>query len=179
MVHRFLNAAKAHWRNFSTLKQSAREVNSNSTAGGIEKYVLTHMTPEEMHKKMRDMVGLTDDDMKALAPLPDENDPGIFEHEPRPDDDVRTHVLVGDSQCLLTNYLCANVRGDHLHDGTGPLLGVVRTNGYGLEDDLKDETKETEKLLESTPDDLKCKVGRYTSVFKDLSRINHRLETLP
>ncbi|PBK83611.1 hypothetical protein ARMGADRAFT_1136864 [Armillaria gallica] len=29
----------------------------------------------------------------------------------------------------------------HLHDGTGPILGLVRTNGYGLEDDLKDETK--------------------------------------
>ncbi|PBK71625.1 SET domain-containing protein [Armillaria solidipes] len=34
-------------------------------------------------------------------------------------------------------------------------------------------TEETKKLLESTPDDLKCKVGRYTSVFKDLSRVNH------
>ncbi|KAK0433406.1 hypothetical protein EV421DRAFT_1430216 [Armillaria borealis] len=65
------------------------------------------------------------------------------------------------------------LHNSHLHDGTGPVLGVVRTNGYGLEDDLKDETEETKKLLESTPDDLKCKVGRYTSVFKDLSRINH------
>ncbi|KAK0236715.1 hypothetical protein EDD85DRAFT_790477 [Armillaria nabsnona] len=65
------------------------------------------------------------------------------------------------------------LHNSHLHDGTGPILGVVRTNGYDLEDDLKDETKETEKLLESTPDDLKCKVGRYTSVFKDLSRVNH------
>ncbi len=64
------------------------------------------------------------------------------------------------------------LHNSHLHDGTGPLLGVVRTNGYGLEDDLKDETsrlppllemifsdasyptiEETEKLLESTPDD--------------------------
>ncbi len=41
----------------------------------------------------------------ALAPLPDENDPGELEYEPRPDDDVRTHVQVGNSQCLLTNYL--------------------------------------------------------------------------
>ncbi|KAK0463026.1 uncharacterized protein EV420DRAFT_1150872 [Desarmillaria tabescens] len=61
----------------------------------------------------------------------------------------------------------------HLHDGSGPILGLVRTNGYGLEDDLKDETKETEMLLEECPDDLKSKVGRYTSVYKDLSRVNH------
>ncbi|SJL08482.1 uncharacterized protein ARMOST_11846 [Armillaria ostoyae] len=65
------------------------------------------------------------------------------------------------------------LHNSHLHDGTGPILGVVRTNGYGFEDDLKDETEETEKVLGSTPDDSKCKVGRYTSVFKDLSRINH------
>ncbi|KAK0189841.1 hypothetical protein F5146DRAFT_1139303 [Armillaria mellea] len=62
------------------------------------------MAPEEMQKKMVDMFGLTNDDMKALAPPPDENDPGHFEHEPRPDDDARTHVQVGDSQGLLTRY---------------------------------------------------------------------------
>ncbi|KAK0433423.1 hypothetical protein EV421DRAFT_1997324 [Armillaria borealis] len=66
-----------------------------------------------------------------------------------------------------------DLRNSHLHDGSGPILGVVRTNGYGLGDDLKDKTKETEKLLESTPDDFKHKVGRYTSVYKDLSRVNH------
>ncbi len=65
-----------------------------------------------------------------------------------------------------------DLRNSHLHDGSGPILGVVRTNGYGLGDDLKDKTsrlsallrmivshasystiEETEKLLESTPDD--------------------------
>ncbi|PBK71603.1 hypothetical protein ARMSODRAFT_1016616 [Armillaria solidipes] len=98
MVHRFLNAAKSHWRIFSTLKPSAREMDLNSRTE-LQSVInaLTRMAPEEMHKKMRDMVGLTDDDMKALAPLPDENDPGIFEHEPRPDDGVRTHIQVGDS----------------------------------------------------------------------------------
>ncbi len=48
---------------------------------------------------------MSDQRIVALAPRPDENDPGKFEHEPRPDDDVRIHVQVGDSQCLLTNYL--------------------------------------------------------------------------
>ncbi|KAK0236700.1 hypothetical protein EDD85DRAFT_582918 [Armillaria nabsnona] len=66
-----------------------------------------------------------------------------------------------------------DLRNSYLHDGSGPILGVVRTNGYGLGDDLKDKTKETTKLLESTPDDFKDKVGRYTSVYKDLSRVNH------
>ncbi|KAK0432157.1 hypothetical protein EV421DRAFT_1911235 [Armillaria borealis] len=66
-----------------------------------------------------------------------------------------------------------DLRNSHLHDGTGPILSVVRTNGYGLEDDLKDETEETKKFLESTPDDSKHKVGRYTSVYQDLSRVNH------
>ncbi len=41
----------------------------------------------------------------ALAPRPDENDPGKFEHEPRLDNDVRIYIQVGDLQCLLTNYL--------------------------------------------------------------------------
>ncbi|PBK71581.1 SET domain-containing protein [Armillaria solidipes] len=53
-----------------------------------------------------------------------------------------------------------DLRNSHLHDGSGPILGVVRTNGYGLGDDLKDKT-------------IKHKVGRYTSVYKDLSRVNH------
>ncbi|KAK0236719.1 hypothetical protein EDD85DRAFT_1006517 [Armillaria nabsnona] len=209
-----------------------------------------------MHKKMRDMVGLTDDDMKALAPLPDENDPGIFEHEHHPDDDVRTHAQVGDSQCLLTNYLKrrlehipgfprpvketgAPTTGDliaderplmvfpmgpstdlnvitpittmtdekrnnllncysqemmcsifermseenqatfmRLHNGrlqNGPLLGVARTNGYGLEDALKDETEIANPLsmMSSNNQVLKSMIGRYVAVFKDLSRVNH------
>ncbi|KAG7439803.1 uncharacterized protein BT62DRAFT_1013426 [Guyanagaster necrorhizus] len=43
--------------------------------------------------------------MKALAPLPDENDPGTFKYEPLPDDDVRTYVRIGGSRCPLTSYL--------------------------------------------------------------------------
>ncbi len=182
-----------------------------------------------------------------MAPLPDENDPGIFEYEPRPDDDVRTHVQVGDSQCLLTGYLKRRLEhipgfprpvketggayrisatlhrgigmfaarrlktGDLIADDrplmvfpmgpstdlnvitpittmtdekrnnllncytqemmgsifermseenqetfmglyndrrqNGPLLGVTRTNGYGLEDALKDETGRSSTLL--------------------------------
>ncbi|SJL08514.1 uncharacterized protein ARMOST_11878 [Armillaria ostoyae] len=109
MAHRFLKAAKANWRFFSTLKSPAKVTNLEldrqleELTSAIN--AVTSMTPEEIQKKMVDMFRLTNDDMKALAPLPDENDPGHFEHEPRPDDDVRTHVQVGGSQCLLTNYL--------------------------------------------------------------------------
>ncbi|PBK71610.1 hypothetical protein ARMSODRAFT_973230 [Armillaria solidipes] len=221
MVHCLLNAANAHRRFFSTLPSSAREVNSNSRME-LKSMItaLTRMTP-------------------ALAPLPDENDPGIFEHEPRPDDDVRTHVQVGDSQCLLTGYLkrrlehipgflrpVKETRGAYhisltLHRGmgmfaarrfktgdliaderplmvfpmgpptdlnemmrsifermseenqeafmglhnsrlqNGPLLGVARTNGYGLEDALKDETEIADLLsmMSSNNQVLKSMIG--------------------
>ncbi len=32
------------------------------------------------------------------------------------------------------------LRNRHLHDGSGPLLGVARTNGYVLDDGLMDRT---------------------------------------
>ncbi|PBK84787.1 hypothetical protein ARMGADRAFT_1088233 [Armillaria gallica] len=109
MAHRFVNATKANWRFFSTLKSPARETGLELDRQ-LEELTsvinaVASMTPEEVRKKMVDMFGVTKDDMKALAPRPDENDPGKFEHEPRPDDDVRIHIQDGDSQCLLTNYL--------------------------------------------------------------------------
>ncbi len=38
------------------------------------------------------------------------------------------------------------LHNSHLHDGSGPTLGVIRTNGYGLGDDLKDETSMSSNL---------------------------------
>lgn len=43
----------------------------------------------------------------------------------------------------------------HTKDGSGPLLGVIRTNGFGV------------SLEEGRP-------NRYTAVYKEASRINHR-----
>ncbi|KAK7460844.1 hypothetical protein VKT23_008775 [Stygiomarasmius scandens] len=48
----------------------------------------------------------------------------------------------------------------HKEDGSGPLYGIVRTNGFGLEDYCKIEKP-------GHPE-------RYSGIFKDLSRINHR-----
>ncbi len=39
------------------------------------------------------------------------------------------------------------LHNSHMHDGSGPTLGVIRTNGYGLGDDLKDETSRSSNLL--------------------------------
>ncbi|SJL08566.1 uncharacterized protein ARMOST_11932 [Armillaria ostoyae] len=270
MIHRFLNAAKANSR-FSRirLKPTARKPNlklrMDGFKGGISD-TLARMTPEELHKQIFDLLDLTDDDIKAFTPFPDENDPGIFESEPHPDDDVTTHVQVGDSQCLLTGHLkrrlehisgfprpvketgdkayristtlnrgmgmfasCRFKTGDlvaderplmvypidpptdlsflastrvdeylqdvvgsifeymsdesqdtfmglrnrHLHDGCGPLLGVARTNGYVLDDDLTDGTRDTYFIPTSNNENMQGKFGRYTSVYKDLSRVNH------
>ncbi|SJL08571.1 uncharacterized protein ARMOST_11937 [Armillaria ostoyae] len=240
MIHRFLNAAKASPRFSRTrLKPTARKPNlklrMDGFKGGISD-TLARMTPEELLKQILDLLELTDDDIKAFTPFPDENDPGIFKGGPHVDDDVTTHVQVGDSQCLLTGHLkrrlehisgfprplketgdkayristslhrglgmfaarqfktgdlvaderplmvypidpptnlsfLASTRVDeylqdvvgsifeymseesqdtfmglrnrHLHDGYGPLLGVARTNGYVLDDDLMDSTKDT------------------------------------
>ncbi|PBK71607.1 hypothetical protein ARMSODRAFT_781730 [Armillaria solidipes] len=281
MAHRFFKAAKTNWRFFSTLKSPAKETNLEldrqleELTSAIN--AAASMTPEEMQKKMVDMFGLTNDDMKALAPLRDENDPGKFEHEPRPDDDVRTHVQVGDSQCLLTNYLkrrlehipgfprpvkemrdkayrisptlhrglgmfaarrfktgdlvaderplmvfpvgpptdfdlaTAKVPGENRikltlkssddilssifermseesqeafmglqnsHLPNGLLFGTARTNGYGLEDGLKDETENVKFFSTLSSDDkmtqlVQSRIGTYAGVFKDLSRVNH------
>ncbi|KAK0463035.1 uncharacterized protein EV420DRAFT_1151361 [Desarmillaria tabescens] len=124
MAHRFLNAAKANWRLSSTRKPTVintnlkRQVDEMKNLFGTPSLLLSvsfifiilytetvnNLTREEYEELIRKF-GVADDDVKALAPLPDENDPGIFENEPHPNDDVRTHVQVGDSQCLLTNYV--------------------------------------------------------------------------
>ncbi|KAG7440617.1 uncharacterized protein BT62DRAFT_578351 [Guyanagaster necrorhizus] len=137
-----------------------------------------------------DILEMTDNVIKALTPVSDENDPGVFESKPLPDDDVMTHVQTGDSQSLLTSHLnrttsqvfsidpptdfifsMANAAGEerskqqlkysqellgsvfervseeikdtfmslrnrHLHDGSGPLMDMFTTNGYGLDNDL-------------------------------------------
>ncbi|PBK92508.1 hypothetical protein ARMGADRAFT_1030788 [Armillaria gallica] len=60
-----------------------------------------------------------------------------------------------------------DLRNSHLHDGSGPILGVVRTNGYGLgmspkmrllivSDACYSTIEGTEKLLESTLDNSVC-----------------------
>ncbi|KAG7447170.1 SET domain-containing protein [Guyanagaster necrorhizus] len=225
--------------------------------------------------------GLTDDDLKGFAPVPDENDPGPVENETPHADDETWHDLQvpfpgGWSQCLLSGYLKRRLEhisrfprplketedkaylissapgkglgmfaarkikmGDliaderplmvvplapvgiavtpirqgmtkeevnqaildysegimrpiferlhdgsqkefmklhnsHLHDGSGPVLGVIRTNGYGLGDQLKDDTKTVELLSKSNPDEkLKSLIGKYSSVHNILSRVNH------
>ncbi len=38
------------------------------------------------------------------------------------------------------------LHNSHLHGGSGPTLGVIRTNGYGLGDELKDETSMSSSL---------------------------------
>ena len=38
------------------------------------------------------------------------------------------------------------LRNRHLHDGCGALLGVARTNGYVLDDDLMDSTSRSSAL---------------------------------
>ncbi|PBK92458.1 SET domain-containing protein [Armillaria gallica] len=83
------------------------------------------------------------------------------------------------------------LHNSHMHDGSEPTLGVIRTNGYGLGDDLKDETKNVELVSKLSTDEskssvillrirptlgyeeLKDKVGKYTSVYNVLSKINH------
>ncbi|PBK71606.1 SET domain-containing protein [Armillaria solidipes] len=106
MVHRFLNAAKANWRFSKTLKPTARNVKWNPQMNKVRNFLeqVNGLTREDFEMLMR-MLGLPDDDIKAWAPLPDEHDPGIFEYESHSDDDVRIHVRVGDSQCLLTNWV--------------------------------------------------------------------------
>ncbi|KAK0478839.1 hypothetical protein IW261DRAFT_1481148 [Armillaria novae-zelandiae] len=66
------------------------------------------------------------------------------------------------------------LHNSHTHDGSGPTLGVIRTNGYGLGDALKDETKNVELVAKSNTDEkLKDMVGMYSSVYNVLSRVNH------
>lgn len=71
------------------------------------------MSDDELMKKTNEMMstwGLTADDLKALAPVPDENDPGSFDDKtPHADDeawcDVQVPFAGGWSQCLLSGYL--------------------------------------------------------------------------
>ncbi|KAK0463025.1 uncharacterized protein EV420DRAFT_1639111 [Desarmillaria tabescens] len=66
------------------------------------------------------------------------------------------------------------LHNSHTDDGSGPTMGVIRTNGYGLGDELKDETGTVELLSKSSPDEkLKKMIGKYTSVYNMLSRVNH------
>ncbi|KAK0433422.1 hypothetical protein EV421DRAFT_1844803, partial [Armillaria borealis] len=66
------------------------------------------------------------------------------------------------------------LHNSHMYDGSGPTLGVIRTNGYGLGDELKDETKNVELVSKSSTDEkLKNTIGTYTSVYNTLSRVNH------
>ncbi|PBK92488.1 SET domain-containing protein [Armillaria gallica] len=106
MVHRFLNAAKANWRFSKTLKPTARNVKWNPQMNKMRNFLeqVNGLNREDFELLMR-MLGLPDDDIEAWAPLPDEHDPGLFEYESHPDDDVRIHVQVGNSQCLLTNWV--------------------------------------------------------------------------
>ncbi|PBK71568.1 hypothetical protein ARMSODRAFT_973197 [Armillaria solidipes] len=87
-----------------TAKKPDLKLRMDGFKGGISD-TLARMTPEELLKQILDLLELTDDDIKAFTPFPDENDPGIFESGPHLDDEVRTHVQVGDSQCLLTGHL--------------------------------------------------------------------------
>ncbi|KAK0236475.1 hypothetical protein EDD85DRAFT_954343 [Armillaria nabsnona] len=66
MAHHFLNATKANWRFFSTLKSPARET-SLELDRQLEELTsvintVASMTPEEVQKKMVDMFGVTKDD---------------------------------------------------------------------------------------------------------------------
>ncbi|KAK0433400.1 hypothetical protein EV421DRAFT_1741553 [Armillaria borealis] len=174
MIHRFLNAANVHRRFLSAMKPSARETKFDCQMEELTR--CTSLDVEAMHKKMRGMVGLADDDMKAFAPLPDENDPGIFGHGPCPDDDIRTHVQRRETKPPTSPHTAqraGHVRGaliqderprcrwetfgglprwstglhnSHLRDG--PLFGTARTNEYGLDDGLKDETGRDHSVMQ-------------------------------
>lgn len=50
----------------------------------------------------------------------------------------------------------------HKEDGSGPLTGVCRTNGFGVYDFQKANSKGTDEV--------------YTAICKDISRMNHRSE---
>ncbi|KAF8146866.1 hypothetical protein K438DRAFT_1689322 [Mycena galopus ATCC 62051] len=52
----------------------------------------------------------------------------------------------------------------HKHDGSGPILGVIRTNGLGLVLPVGKYTVEEQETLYK---------GRYTAVCKEISRANH------
>ncbi|KAK0189849.1 hypothetical protein F5146DRAFT_1052904 [Armillaria mellea] len=66
------------------------------------------------------------------------------------------------------------LHNSHMHDGSGPTLGVIRTNGYGLGDELKGITRNVNLVSEpSTDEKLKDKLGMYSSVYNVLSRVNH------
>ncbi|KAK0236721.1 hypothetical protein EDD85DRAFT_583571 [Armillaria nabsnona] len=68
------------------------------------------------------------------------------------------------------------LQNSHLQNGL--LFGTARTNGYGLEDDLKDETENVKFFSTLSSDNkmtelVKSRIGTYAGVFKDLSRVNH------
>ncbi|KAG7439806.1 uncharacterized protein BT62DRAFT_1013428 [Guyanagaster necrorhizus] len=101
MVDRFFNIAKVNFRFSRSMKMTARDT---------ERQLLELKTASVHSSVTRILIGmgmmpLTKNDMKALAPLSDENDPGTFKYEPLPDDDVRTYVQIGGSQCPLTSYV--------------------------------------------------------------------------
>ncbi|PBK71608.1 SET domain-containing protein [Armillaria solidipes] len=52
------------------------------------------------------------------------------------------------------------LHNSHLQDGSGPILGVIRTNGYVFGDEAETNSNASTK-------------ENHTSIFKDLSRVNH------
>ncbi|KAK0433396.1 hypothetical protein EV421DRAFT_1910077 [Armillaria borealis] len=52
------------------------------------------------------------------------------------------------------------LHNSHLQDRSGPILGVIRTNGYVFGDEAETNTNASTK-------------ENHTSIFKDLSRVNH------
>jgi hypothetical protein len=59
----------------------------------------------------------------------------------------------------------------HQHDGSGPISGIIRTNGMGVSF-LEPGKYRTEK---PQPGDK----GMYTAVCKEISRLNHRSASVP
>ncbi|KAK0236505.1 hypothetical protein EDD85DRAFT_643665 [Armillaria nabsnona] len=63
------------------------------------------------------------------------------------------------------------LQNSHLQDGT--LFGIARTNGYGLEDDLKDETENVKFFSTLSSDNkmtelVKLRIGTYVGVLDHL-----------
>ena len=74
------------------------------------------------------------------------------------------------------------LHNSHLHDGSGPIVGVIRTNAFVLSETLRD--KGSSILLDNPASALTFIAGAsliqagdtgvYAGVWKTLSRINHR-----
>ncbi|KAG7447140.1 uncharacterized protein BT62DRAFT_930979 [Guyanagaster necrorhizus] len=90
---------------------------------------------QRKYARRRWTLEMIDNDIKALAPVSDENDPG----DPLPDDDVRTHVFPIDPPTDFI-FSMANAAGEERSKQqlkySQELVGS--NEWYGLDNDLRD-----------------------------------------